>query len=199
MLIHQAALELVRLTADEEAAPALTGLNVEPTGHVTASNGYCYLRIAAKVEQPSLFDEQIPVADRNQRETVVIPGEAASQFLAALKKRKHKKDQPLPSVIVSQEGDQIRLASADGKTTRRIDALKQDLAYPDVATILKKHVTTFDVVFGVELLIDYLRVLKACGARSIHLHFPAENVSPVRVTASTEVGSIEGAVMPQRV
>jgi hypothetical protein len=202
MLIHREALELAALAADDTddlGNKALACLKVEGNGHVTVTDGTVMLRLAAKMEQPGLFDEVLDVDERNAREIVLLPANAAAAFNAAMKKRKKKKGQPAPGVAVSQGDALIKLASSDGLTTQRFE-IKPTAAekFPDPSKIFKDHVTTLEVILGVELMIDVLRTLKAIGAASVRLHLPAESVSPIKLTAMSEVGTIEGVVMPQR-
>lgn len=203
MLIHRAALELAALAADDSedlTNKALACLKVEGSGHVSVTDGHVILRLAAKLEQPGLFDEVLDVDERNARETILLPANAAAAFNAAMKKRKRKKGQEEPGVAVSQGEALIKLASSDGVTTQRFEIKPlESEQWPDPSSIFQKHVTTFEVVFGIEPLIDVLRVLKTIGASSVRLHFAAEPVSPVRVTAVTLVGTVDGMVMPQRV
>ncbi|MGE0363025.1 MAG: hypothetical protein AB7R67_20090 [Vicinamibacterales bacterium] len=202
MLIHREALELAALAAedtDDLGNKALACPKVEGNGHVTATDGTVILRLAAKMEQPGLFDEVLDVDERNARATILLPANAAAAFNAAMKKRKRKKGQATPGIAVSQGDALVKLASSDGITTQRFEIKPTESdKFPDPSKMFKAHVTTFEVVFGVEVLIDVLRVLKAIGAASVRLHFAAEPVSPVRVTAMTEVGTIDGMVMPQR-
>ena len=202
MLIHREALELAALAADDTedlGNKALACLKVEGNGHVTVTDGHVLLRLAAKMEQPGLFDEVLDVGERNARGTVLLPANAAAAFNAAMKKRKRKKGQAAPGVAISQGEALIKLASSDGVTTQRFEIKPlESEQFPDPTKIFKDHVTTLEVVLGIELVIALLRTLKAIGATSVRLHLPAEAVSPIKVTAMSEVGTLEGVLMPQR-
>lgn len=202
MLIHREALELAALAADDTedlGNKALACLKVEGNGHVTVTDGHVLLRLAAKMEQPGLFDEVLDVDERNARGTVLLPANAAAAFNAAMKKRKRKKGQAAPGVAISQGDALIKLASSDGVTTQRFEIKPLGSEkFPDPTKMFKDHVTTLEVVLGIELLIALLRTLKAIGATSVRLHLPAESVSPIKVTAMSEVGTLEGVLMPQR-
>jgi hypothetical protein len=200
MLIHRQALELHRMCADEnDGKHALTAIKVEPTGHVTVCDGTQYLRIAAKVEEPGLFDALVPEEERVQTQTILLPAEAAESFNAALKKRKKKKDEVPPSVVISQDEDgHIRLASSDGRTMRRFEIEPPTQPYPEIERVLRGHVVTKEVLFGVDLLLDVLKTFKATGCSTIRFGFAEGQDAPVKVTAFSEIGPIEGAVMPRR-
>lgn len=199
MLIHRQALELHRMCADEDDTKfALASMMIEPTGHVTVCDGTQYLRIAAKVEEPALFDTLVPEDEREQTETILLPAEAAESFNAALKKRKKKKGEVPPSVAISQDNGHIRLASSDGRTMRRFDIEPTTAPYPAVELVLRGHVVTRDVLFGVDLLLDVLKTFKATGCSTIRLGFAEGQDAPVRVSAFSAIGPIEGAVMPRR-
>lgn len=198
MLIHRLALEFARLAADEEASPKLACLHIEPTGHVTVSDGHLYLRANGKVDEPGLFDELLPHEERSARVAVTLPAYAASSFYAALKRKRKKAELP-KSFAVSLDNDVIRLATADASVQRRVDVKASTEEYPNVKSILKDHVVVHDVVLNVALLLELLKTLKAVGASSVHLHFAASETAPVKVTAnSLELGPIEGAVMAMR-
>lgn len=202
MLIHREALELAKLAADDNedlGNKSLACLKVEGNGHVTVTDGHVLMRLAAKMEEPGLFDEVLDVDERNSRDVVLLPANAAAAFNAAMKKRKRKKGQASPGVAISQGDALIKLASSDGITTQRFEIKPLDTEqFPDPAKIFKSHVTTLEIVLGIDLLLDVLKTLKAVGASSVRLHLPAEPVSPVKVTAMSEVGTLEGVLMPMR-
>jgi hypothetical protein len=202
MLIHREALELANLAAEDTkdlGNKALACLKVEGNGHVTVTDGHVLMRLAAKMEEPGLFDEVLDVDERNARETVLLPANAAAAFNAAMKKRKRKKGQSAPGVAISQGDALVKLASSDGITTQRFEIKPlESEKFPDPSKIFKDHVTTHEVVLGVDLLIDVLRTIKAIGAKSVRFHLAAEPVSPIKVTAMSEVGTLEGVLMPQR-
>ena len=199
MLINRQALELFRMSADEnDSTFALAAMLIESTGHVTVCDGTQYLRIAAKVEEPALFDALVPEEEREQTETILLPADAAESFNAALKKRKKKKGEAPPAVAISSDGDQIRLASSDGRTMRRFDITPPDQEYPPIDRVLRDHVVTREVLLGVDLLLDVLKTFKATGCDTIRFGFAEGQDAPIRVSAFSEIGPIEGAVMPRR-
>lgn len=198
MLIHRQALELHRMCAEEsDGKYALTAMRIEPDGHVTVCDGAQYLRIAAKVEEPGLFDVLVPSEEREQEETILLPAEAAESFNAALKKRKGKKGEVPPSVAISIDDGHIRLASSDGRTMRRFEVQPPTSPYPDIDRVLTSHVVTKEVIFGVDLLLDVLKTFKAMGCSSIRMSFAEGKAAPVKVSAFSAIGPIEGVVMPR--
>ncbi len=201
MLIHRESLELAKLAPDAEdvGQAALTGIEIKPDGHVAVCDGHMWLRVSGKVDEPSLFDAIIPVEEREHESTIVLPAEAALSFNAALKKRKKKKGEAPPHVVISQEGDQIKIASSDGKVTRRFEVAKVEDPYPNIDSVFKNHATTKRVTFGVDLLLAFLKTVRACGGNSIEMEFAESELAPVRVSSySLTVGKIDGALMPQR-
>lgn len=199
MLIHRQALELHRMCAAENDGKfALAAMLIEPDGHVTVCDGTQYMRIAARVEEPALFDALIPEEERDQHQPIVLPAEAAESFNAALKKRKKKKGDVPPSVSISQLDTHINLASSDGKTMRRFEVEPPSQPYPPIENVFRDFVPIKDVVFGVDILLDVLKTLKACGADSVKFVLANGEAAPVKVSASTAIGPVEGAVMPRR-
>lgn len=199
MLIHRQALELHRMCPEEgDGKYALAAMLIEPTGHVTVCDGHQYLRIAAKVEEPALFDMEIPEDERESIEAIVLPAEAADSFNAALKKRKKKKGEAPPSVSISTDGEHIKLASSDGRTTRRFEITPPEQPYPPIDRVLRDHVVTREVLLGVDLLLDVLKTFKATGCDTIRFGFAEGQDAPIKVSAFSEIGPIEGAVMPRR-
>ena len=200
MLIHREALELANLAADEgDERFALTAIEIRPDGRVSVTDGHMWLRVSGKVEEPSLFDALIPAKEREQETTILLPAEAAQSFNAALKKRKVKKGEAKPNVVISQTDKAIRLASSDGRVTRRFEVEPPTAQYPALDKTLKDHVTTKKVVFSVELLSHLLRTMRALGSEAIHMEFAEGELAPVRISGlSVHVGEISGALMPMK-
>lgn len=201
MLIHREALELARMAPDEDegGALALSCLMIEPDGHVVVCDGHQLIRVAGAVDEPSLFDSLIPADEREHADPILLPAEAAQSFAAALKKRKKKKGEPTPHLVVSQTGDAIRLASADGKVTRRFEVKPPELPYPNYATLMRPHTEVKRVTLGVDLMLTVLKALKGCGCTSMTLSLAASDTAPVKIDAfSTPMGPVEGLVMPMR-
>lgn len=199
MLIHREALELSRMAPsdDEGGQYALTCLLIEADGHVVVCDGHQLIRVAGQVDEPSLFDSLIPADEREHSEPILLPAEAAQSFNAALKKRRKKKGEPTPHIVVSQDGNAVRLASADGKVTRRFEVKPPELPFPNIATVMRKHVTAKRVTLGVDLMLTILKALKGCGCPSITLDFAEGETSPVHFRAfSDPMGPVEGVVMP---
>lgn len=201
MLIHREALELARMapTDDEGGNYALSCLLIEADGHVVVCDGHQLIRVAGQVDEPSLFDSLIPAEEREHSAPILLPAEAAQSFSAALKKRKKKKGEPTPHIVVSHDGDAVRLASADGKVTRRFDVKPPELPFPNIAAVMKPHVSAKRVTLGVDLMLTILKALKGCGCPSVTLDFAEGEGSPVKMSAfSDPMGPVEGVVMPIR-
>jgi hypothetical protein len=201
MLIHREALELARFAPaeDEGGTLALTCLLIESDGHVVVCDGHQLIRVAGQVDEPSLFDSLIPAEEREHSEAILLPAEAAQSFNAALKKRKKKKGEPTPHIVVSRDGEAVRLASADGKVTRRFDVKPPDLPFPKIESLLRPHVAVKRVTLGVDLMLTILKALKGCGCESATFSFAEGEAAPVKFTAfSQPMGPVEGVVMPMR-
>jgi hypothetical protein len=199
MLIHREALELAKLANTEDESHALNCLRFEPDGHVCVSDGHQYLRVNGKVDEPSLFDSLIPEDERTCDTEVLLPSEAAQSFNAALKKRKTKKGEPTPHIVLSHDGDVVRVASSDGKVTRRFDVNPIETPYPNIDAIRRQHVSTRTVTLGVDLMIKVLRAMKGAGCTSVTLDLAEGTYAPIRLSSFSGVmGPVEGAVMPMR-
>ena len=201
MLIHREALELARFapTVDEGGQYALTCLMLEPDGHVVVCDGHQLMRVAGAVDEPSLFDALIPQEEREHAAPILLPAEAAQSFNAALKKRKKKKGEPTAHIVISQDGEAIRLASADGKVTRRFEVKPPDLPFPNIAAVMRPHVEVKKVTLSVELMLTVLKALKGCGCTSLTLSLAAGEAAPIKLSAFSEpMGPVEGVFMPMR-
>lgn len=201
MLIHREALELARMapTEDEGGRFALTCLLIEADGHVVVCDGHQLIRVAGQVDEPSLFDSLIPEEEREHAEPILLPAEAAQSFNAALKKRKKKKGEPTPHITVSHDGEAVRLASADGKVTRRFSVKPPELPFPDIAPLMRPHATVKRVTLGVDLMLTVLKALKGCGCDSVTLSLAEGESAPVQFSAfSNPMGPVSGVVMPMR-
>lgn len=201
MLIHREALELARNAADGDDARSypITCLKVGEDGSVTVTDGHHWLRMQAAVDEPSLFDELAETgAGAESDGPVLVPADVMLAFSAAMKKRKQKKGQPVPHVVVTQKDNSITLASSDGKTKRTflLDAVEGE--YPNVDRTVLAHEPVRSIVLGVDLLYLLLRTLKACGAVSIKLGLPESEDAAIRVSTMTVTGPIDGAIMPMR-
>jgi hypothetical protein len=201
MLIHREALELARmaLTDDEGGTHALSCLLIEADGHVVVCDGHQLIRVNGKVDEPTLFDAIIDQKEREHAEPILLPAEAATSFNAALKKRKKKKGEPTPHIAVSGDPGQVRLASADGKVTRRFDVAPPDLPFPNITSLMKPHVEIKRVTLNVDLMLTVLRALKGCGCPSVTLSFSEGQTAPVKLTSfSDPMGPVDALVMPIR-
>jgi hypothetical protein len=185
-------------TDDEGGKFALTCLMIEADGHVVVCDGHQLIRVHGRVDEPSLFDSLIPVEEREQAEPILLPSEAAQSFNAALKKRKKKKGEPTPHIVVSQDDDQtVRIASADGKVTRRFDVKPSELPFPNYKRLMGPHDTAKRVTLGIDLMLDVLRALKGCGCDSVTLDMAQADGTPVKLSAFSEpMGPVEALVMP---
>jgi hypothetical protein len=201
MLIHREALELSRnAAAGDDGVPfAISCLHVSEDGAVTVTDGHHWLRMQAAVDEPSLFDELAEQGAGAESEgPVLVPADVMAAFSAAMKKRKAKKGQPVPHVVVTQKGNSVTLASSDGKTKRTflLDAI--EVEYPNVDRTVLAHAPVREVLLGVDLLYLMLRTLKACGAVSIRFGIPQSKEAPIRVSTVTATGPIDGAIMPMK-
>jgi hypothetical protein len=200
MLIHREALELAKLAHTEDEGHALNCLRFEEDGHVVVSDGHQFLRVNGKVDEPSLFDALIPEGELQCAAEVLLPSEAAQSFNAALKKRKKKKGEPTPHIVLSQDdGGVVRVASSDGKVTRRFDVKPVETPYPNIDAIRRQHISQRSVTLGVDLMIKILRAMKGAGCTSVTLDLAEGKHAPIRLKSFSDVmGPVEGAVMPMR-
>ncbi len=202
MLIYREALELARNAAvDADGIPfSMTCVYVTEDGALTVTDGHLWLRMKGAVDEPNLFDE---LADKGAGAKsdgpVLVPADVIQAFNAAMKKRKAKKGQPVPHVVVTKAGTSITLASSDGKTKRTFLLEASDITtFPDVDRTVLAHAPVRELVLGVDLLYSVLRTLKACGAVSLHLGLPESVEGPVRMSSVSLTGPIEGAIMPMK-
>lgn len=201
MLIHREALELARLAPveDEGGKFALTCLLIEADGHVVVCDGVQLIRVAGKVDEPSLFDAILPADELNHSESILLPADAAQSFNAALKKRKKKKGEPTPHIVVSRDGDAVKLASADGKVTRRFEVAIPDLPFPNIAAVMRPHAEVKRTTLSVDVMLTVLKALKGCGCTSVTLSLAEGAGAPIKLSAfSLPMGPVEGVVMPMR-
>lgn len=202
MLIHREALELSRNAAIAvDGTPfTITCVNITTDGAVVVTDGKHWLRMKAATEEPNLFDEIAEQGTDALDGPVMIPAEVVQAFNAAMKKRKPKKGQSVPHVVVAQEDNRVTLKSSDGKTTRSflMEAVDKDLTFPDVDYTVAAHKPQRHVIFSVDLLSVVLRTLRACKADSVTFGFPEDSEAVVSLTAFTATGPIDGAVMPMR-
>lgn len=202
MLIHREALELAKNAAPVgDGVPfTITCVNITEDGAVTVTDGHHWLRMKAAADEPNLFDEIAEDGTDALDGPVMIPAEVVQAFNAAMKKKKAKKGMPIPHVIVAQQDDRVTLRSSDGKTTRTflMEAVDVNLKYPDVEKTILSHAPTHHIILSVDLLSKMVRALKACKAPNLHLGLPADPTAPIHVSAFTETGSIDGALMPMR-
>jgi hypothetical protein len=201
MLIHREALELAKMAASEDDGKySLSCLLIEADGHVVVCDGKQLIRVAGKVDDPSLFDSLIPEDEREHAEEILLPAEAAQSFNAALKKRKKKKGEATPHVVVSGDGDSIRLASADGQVTRRFDVKPPEHPYPNYKALMKPHTVVKRVTLSIDLMLNVLKALKSAGCPSVTLHLSEGEGAAVKISAfSDPMGPVEGVVAPMRV
>lgn len=199
MLIHREALELARNAAEPgDGVPfSISCLKVGEDGSVTVTDGRHWLRMAAAVTEPSLFDELAQDgAGADSEGPVLVPADVMQAFSAAMKKRKQKKGQPVPHVVVTQKDSHVTLASSDGKTRRTFLLEAVDVEYPNVDRTILSHEPVREIVLNLDLLYLLTRTLKACGAVSLRLGIPHDERAPIRVSTMTTTGPVDGAVMP---
>lgn len=201
MLIHREALELARMAPDDDEGGnyALSSLLIEADGHVVVCDGHQLIRVHGRVDEPSLFDSIIPLEEREHAAPIMLPAAAAESFNAALKKRKKKKGEPTPHIVVSHDGESVRLASADGKVTRRFEVKPPELPFPNIAPLMRPHAEVKRVTLDVDLMMTVLKSLKGCGCNTVTLSFSEGATAPVKLTAfSVPMGPVQGLVMPMR-
>ena len=200
MLIHREALELAKnCAADGDGVPfTMTCVHLDPSdGSVTVTDGRHFLRMRAAADEPNLFDDMAAQQTEELETSVLIPGDVVQAFNAAMKKRKAKKGLPTPHVVVARADDRVTLKSSDGKTTRTflIDGVDKELKCPDVNKVVAGHKAVRTVTLGIELLDAIVRVMKACKVEAVTLGLPELDTQPITVSAFTENGPIDGALM----
>ncbi len=202
MLIHREALELANLAPSEETPGkfALSCLHVGKSGHVTVCDGHLWLRVSGKVMEPSLLDVMLDEDDREQESVVLLSAEAARSFNAALKKRKVKKGEPKPHVVIAQSGEEIRVSSGDGRVTRKFVVEPPKEPFPDVDKLAnQKRVIVKSVTVGIDVLMSICRTVKAVGCSSFTLDLAEGDNAAIMLSAySLNVGHVEGMFMPRR-
>lgn len=202
MLIHREALELANLAPDQEAPGrfALSCIHIGKAGHVTVCDGHFWLRVSGKVMEPSLLDVMLDEDDREQESVVLLSAEAARSFNAALKKRKVKKGEPKPHVVIGQSGEEIRVSSGDGRVTRKFVVEPPKAPFPDVDKLVnEKRVIVKSVTVGIDVLMSIARTIKAVGCSTFTLDLAEGESAPIMISAySLNVGHVEGMFMPCR-
>lgn len=194
MLIHREALALAKnANAESDGRFCLNFVRVTKEGHVIACDGHHFLRIKAKVDEPSLLDAMLPqVQDAELEDTdALIPADVLTAFAAAIGKMDDK-----AHVVIATTDATITLASTDGICERTFVSKAPDLPYPDVERVTQRH-PVVEVVLSVELLTKIVRTLKACGATSIRLGVKDAD-SAVGINAFCDSGPIDGSIMPMR-
>ena len=79
-----------------------------------------------------------------------------------------------------------------------MEPVDPNLTYPNVEKTVLAHEPVKTVALSVDMLAGLLRTLKSCKATSITLGLPADPVGPIRLSAFTATGPIDGAMMPLR-
>jgi hypothetical protein len=203
MLIHREALELAKNAAPSgDGIPfAITCVQVTTDGAVTVTDGSHWLRMKAAADEPNLFDELAEKDTETLAGPVLVPAEVMSAFRAAMKRRKSKKGEPVPHVVVAQQDNRVTLRSSDGKTMRTflLEAVGADLKFPDIErTVRGAYKPVRHVVLSVDILRLVMRTLHACKVGWVTLGFPEHPSAPISLTAWSETGPIDGAIMPAR-
>lgn len=203
MLIHRVGLEAARFAMREDAEtdhPELKCVQIEPTGRVTAADGFMFVRIQANAEQPDLFTEaELPELAIAFDNPVLVPAEAARRFNAACKR---KKKGPDVVVVAVEDGKPVTLATTDGKTKGRFDVQRTDLRYPPVDRIAPKGSQRGRITLSVDLLKRLVQTLAACQASYITLTIHDDSdVVPFTakgLVSETVFVNIAGGVMPMK-
>lgn len=204
MLIHREGLELATNTLTEEGATrfALGSIQVGTDGVVLASDGKACLRMAARVDEPTLFDDLAEEDTDDLCDPVLIPADVATAFLASMKKCKAKPGEAKSHVVVATRNGQVTLRSSDGKATRTflLESPSSDLRFPDVMRLLRQHRPGTRVVLSVDVMSQILRTLRAVKAMSFSFDIPADydGANAIAVAAFCDAGPIEGLIMPMR-
>lgn len=204
MLIRLEALELAANATSEDTRFALDCIQVQANGDVVATDGHHFLRLRARVEEPTLFDVFLPKAEQESTEEVLVNAEDAKAFKSACKRAikkaaKGKKGKPDPiHVAVSRVGEAVTLATADGVTSRRFEMKeREDLKYPDVNRTIPRGKKR-EILLGVDLLIQVLRTLKALKCVGVTLALTDQPDQAIVLRSNSIVGEIDGALMPMR-
>lgn len=192
MLIHREALSLANNALDEsDGRYCLNFVKVTKDGHVIAVDGHHFLRMRAKVDEPSLLDAMLPEVVAENEDDALIPADVLQSFAAAIKKMDDN-----AHVLITTSKDQITLASTDGICERTFLSKPPALPFPDVNKVSQKK-PAITVVLSIELLAKICRTLKTCGATSVRLGVK-DAESAVGINAICESGTIDGAIMPMR-
>jgi hypothetical protein len=192
MLIHREALALANNALDEsDGKYCLNFVKVEKDGTVIAVDGHHFLRMKAKVDEPSLLDAMLPDEHRDNSEDALIPADVLTSFAAAINKMDDN-----AHVVISTKDEHITLCSTDGICERTFIAKPPALPFPDVNRVMQKR-PAVSVVLDLDLLGKIVRTLKKCGASSVTLGVK-DAESQVGLSAWTDSGPIDGAIMPMR-
>lgn len=192
MLIHREALALASNANEEsDGRYCLNFVKVTKEGHVIGCDGHHFLRIKAKVDEPSLLDAMLPQATEEDTADAMIPADVLASFAAGIKKMDKN-----AHVVISTTEDRITLASTDGICERTFVSKPPDLPFPDVDKALQPR-PVVTVMLSIDLLIKMLRTLKLCGATSVSLGVKDEE-SPIGISTFCDSGPIDGSIMPMR-
>lgn len=192
MLIHREALALANNARSEsDGRYCLNFVKISADGHVIAVDVHHFLRMKAKVDEPSLLDAMLLKERQETIEDALIPADVLQSFAAAIKKMDDK-----AHVVISTDKNQITLASTDGICERTFVSKPPDLPFPDVDRVRQKK-PVVHVVLNVELLTKILRTLKSCGSTAIRLSIK-DAESAVGINALCDSGPIDGSIMPMR-
>lgn len=193
MLIHREALALAKNAVDEsDGRYCLNFIQITADGHVIACDGHHFLRMSARVDEPSLLDAMIlGEAEPDDMEDALIPADVLDSFAAAIRKMDDR-----AHVVITVNSAQITLASTDGTCERTFVSKPPDLPFPDVNKVTQ-HEPVVSVVLNIELLTKIVRTLKACGVQSVKLGIK-DDKSAISINAICESGTIDGSIMPMR-
>jgi hypothetical protein len=205
MLIRLEALELAANAGepDESDRYHLNVVQVRANGSVIVTDGSACLRIQAAVDEPGLFDALMPAQERGFEGEVLIEKGDAIDFKAACRKalkragKKSSADGGEPvHVVIAKDGDTLKMATADGIVERQFLIKQPDgLRFPDVDRVIPAGEHR-EIILSVELLLKMLRTLKRLRVRAVTLGLSRAPLSPIRITANSHAGAIDGALMP---
>ncbi len=201
MLIHRIGLEIHNAAGDEDSRFTLSSVLITPDGSLTATDGHQFLRICAAVNEPDLFaDEMQGDLPDGLDSAVILPADVAKAFLAA-SKRKKKKGQKTPQVVVAVQDGKATLATADGKTKRTFVLEPDQATFPTVDRTIPKGTPRCKLALDVDVMLKVLTTLKRCGVDSFEALIYKPD-SPIRITARTYIDDseaiVDGCVMPMR-
>lgn len=94
----------------------------------------------------------------------------------------------------------MKLGVSSGQNTQVLQITKIEGQFPDYSQVLpERSAGAMRIGFKVAVFLKLLDTLKSLDVDSIEVQIPADNLSPVRVDASSPLGEIVAVIMPAKI